>query len=110
MGVLVPSSTDRIRSRIPKIFIRPAQHSDLEQLCRMHSYYIENTVYMPETRRLAEEEVEKRMMDTLNAKLPFIVAIPNASPPAIAVAARRRHGPMRERKDSKSLGAERPRC
>ncbi|KAI9369589.1 hypothetical protein BJX61DRAFT_536308 [Aspergillus egyptiacus] len=62
------------------VYLRPVDVGrDLEALAKIYNWYAYNSATSPDTQALDHDEVRQRVEETINAKLPFIVAVDRGS-------------------------------
>lgn len=75
----VPAGPSReVKSEL-KLYLRPACPEDLPRITEIYNYYVENTVFVPETERRNDNDMLQRYNDVIMKKMPFIVACERGS-------------------------------
>ncbi|KAL4809185.1 hypothetical protein BDV18DRAFT_131356 [Aspergillus unguis] len=64
-----------LSSPVANIYLRPAEMKDIPELRDIYNWYARHSYDSPNIHDLNEDEVRKRIEETRNAHLPFIVAI-----------------------------------
>lgn len=73
----VPSPHPVVNPHTPKakIYIRPVESGDLRQIAIIYNYYVENSVVVPEMKRLNERQWAGRFADCRESNYAFLVAV-----------------------------------
>lgn len=70
------------------MIIRSANEEDAAELARIYNYYIDNTCITFETEAIDEDEMARRIADTIRIPLPWLVAEQGGRIPGYAYASR----------------------
>lgn len=73
----VPSPHPAVNIHMPKakIYIRPVESGDLRQVANIYNHYVDNSVVVPEMKRLNERQWAGRLADCRESNYAFLVAV-----------------------------------
>lgn len=73
----VPSPHPAVNPHMPKakIYIRPVESADLRQVANIYNHYVDNSVVVPEMKRLNERQWAGRLADCRESNYAFLVAV-----------------------------------